>query len=130
MRYPSKVYRHGDRSHLGMQCGQDARAPMGSQAGALALPIKGVRDYSCGYRAYRAEVLQRAYAHYGEDFITEQGFSCMVEILCQLNRLKPMRFAEVPLILHYDRKPGETKMRVTKTITDTLRLLLRFRFGG
>lgn len=96
----------------------------------LALPIRGVRDYSCGYRAYRAEALQRAYAHYGEDFITEQGFSCMVEILCQLSRLRPMRFAEVPLILHYDRKPGETKMRVTKTITDTLRLLLRFRFGN
>ncbi len=96
----------------------------------LALPIKGVRDYSCGYRAYRAETLQRAYTHYGEDFITEQGFSCMVEILCQLSRLKPMRFAEVPLILHYDRKPSETKMRVTKTITDTLRLLLRYRFGG
>ena len=95
----------------------------------MALPIRGVRDYSCGYRAYRAEALQRAYAHYGAGFITEQGFSCMVEILCQLNRLTPMRFAEVPLILHYDRKPGATKMRVTKTITDTLRLLLRYRFG-
>jgi dolichol-phosphate mannosyltransferase len=95
----------------------------------LVLPIKGVRDYSCGYRAYRAEVLQRAYAHYGESFITEQGFSCMVEILCQLNRLQQVRFAEVPLILHYDRKPSATKMRVTRTITDTLRLLWRYRFG-
>ena len=96
----------------------------------VMLPIRGVRDYSCGYRAYRAEVLQRAYQRWGEAFITEQGFACMPEILFRLSRLEPpVRFGEVPMVLHYDLKPGATKMPVQKTIFDTLRLGLRYRFG-
>jgi dolichol-phosphate mannosyltransferase len=92
------------------------------------LAVKGIRDYSCGFRAYRAEVLARAYDSYGQEFITERGFACMVEILLQLNRLGGVKFAEVPFILRYDLKPTETKMRVGKTITDTLWLAVRHRF--
>jgi dolichol-phosphate mannosyltransferase len=95
----------------------------------IAFPIRGVRDYSCGFRAYRAGVLRRAYDHYGEDFITEQGFSCMVEILFQLDRLGGVTFGEVPFILHYDQKPTATKMKVGRTIGDTLRVAFRHRFG-
>jgi dolichol-phosphate mannosyltransferase len=93
--------------------------------------VKGIRDYSCGFRAYRATTLRAAYAHYGDKgFVTEQGFACMVEILLQLNRLGGVRFAEVPFILRYDLKPTPTKMNVLRTIQDTLRLALRHRFGG
>lgn len=95
----------------------------------LAFGIAGVRDYSCGFRAYRAGVLQRAYQHYGDRFITERGFACMVEILLQLSHLKPIRFGEVPFTLHYDLKPTPTKMRVGRTIADTLRLAVRHRLG-
>lgn len=95
------------------------------------LPIRGIRDYSCGYRAYRASALQSAYSVYGNNgFITEQGFACMVEILLQLNRLGTLRFGEVAMILRYDLKPTDTKMRVVRTIRDTLRLAMRFRFGN
>lgn len=94
------------------------------------LPIRGVRDYSCGFRAYRAEVLQRAIDRWSDDFISEQGFACMPEILFRLNRLKPsLRFTEVPMILHYDLKPGPTKMPFVRTILDTLKLGLRYRLG-
>lgn len=94
----------------------------------IAFPVRGVRDYSCGFRAYRASVLQRAYGTYGEDFITEQGFACMVEILFQLNHLRGVKFGEVPFILRYDLKPTGTKMRVVRNIVDTLRLALAHRF--
>jgi dolichol-phosphate mannosyltransferase len=94
----------------------------------LAFPVHGVRDYSCGFRAYRAGVLQQAYATYGDTFITERGFACMVEILFQLSRLGDTKFAEVPFVLRYDLKPTETKMRVVKTITDTLRVAMKYRF--
>jgi dolichol-phosphate mannosyltransferase len=96
----------------------------------LAFPVRGVRDYSCGFRAYRAGLLQLAYNTYGDEFITEQGFACMVEILFQLNRLGVARFAEVPFVLRYDLKPTETKMRVGKTIKDTLRVALKYRLMG
>lgn len=92
------------------------------------MPVKGVRDYSCGFRAYRYETLRAAVDAYGDSFITEQGFSCMVEILLQLNHLPGVRFSEVPFTLHYDWKPTATKMRVGKTISDTLRLAARHRF--
>jgi dolichol-phosphate mannosyltransferase len=95
----------------------------------VAFPIRGVRDYSCGFRAYRADVLQRAYDHYGAAFITEQGFSCMVEILFQLDGLDGVTFGEVPFVLHYDQKPTPTKMKVGRTIGDTLRVAFRHRFG-
>jgi dolichol-phosphate mannosyltransferase len=88
----------------------------------ILLPVRGIRDYSCGFRAYRAGALERAYRAYGDQFITEQGFACMVEILLQLNHLKGIRFAEVPFVLHYDLKPTPTKMHVNRTIQDTLRL--------
>jgi dolichol-phosphate mannosyltransferase len=90
-------------------------------------PIRGVRDYSCGFRAYREETLRRAQERYGEAFITEQGFACMVEILFQLSALGGVTFGEVPFILHYDYKPTETKMKVGKTISDTLGVAWRHR---
>lgn len=96
----------------------------------LMLPVRGVRDYSSGYRAYRAAALTRAYERWGDDFITEKGFACMAEILFRLSRLRPrVHFAEVPLILHYDFKPGPTKMPVRQTIVDTLKLGVRYRLG-
>ncbi len=94
-----------------------------------AFPVHGIRDYSCGFRAYRAAVLKRAYDVYGEGFITEQGFACMVEILFQLSHLDGVTFGEVPFILRYDLKPTATKMRVLRNIADTLRLALKHRLG-
>jgi dolichol-phosphate mannosyltransferase len=92
-------------------------------------PIRGVRDYSCGFRAYRADVLRRAYTTYGDHFITERGFACMAEIMCQLGRLNGVTFGEVPFILRYDLKPTTTKMRVWRTIRETLGVALRCRFA-
>ena len=77
----------------------------------IVFPIRGVRDFTCGYRAYRADVLQRAVEHYHGEFVDQDGFQCMVDILL---KLRPMRliFGEVPLLLRYDRKGGQSKMHV------------------
>jgi dolichol-phosphate mannosyltransferase len=87
-----------------------------------------VRDYSCGYRAYRASLLREAFARWDQDFISEPGFSCMVDILLKLDKLGAI-CTEVPMILRYDRKPGKSKMNVRKTIWQTLSLLIRRRFA-
>lgn len=96
----------------------------------VAFPIPGVRDYSCGFRAYRAEVLRHAQAAYGERFITERGFAATAEILFQLARLGNVRFGEVPFTLRYDRKPTATKMPVAKTIRETLAVAWRTRVSN
>lgn len=95
----------------------------------LIFPIKGVRDYTCGYRAYRGAVLRQAFDKYGDDFINQAGFQCMVDILLKLRGLD-LIFREVPCVLRYDFKGGASKMKVLKTIGATLSLLVRRRFGG
>jgi dolichol-phosphate mannosyltransferase len=92
------------------------------------LPMQGVRDYTCGYRAYKAALLKKAFQEYGDEFISEPGFSCMVDILIKLRKYDPI-VEEVPLILRYDQKLSASKMNVSKTIGQTLRLLMRRRLG-
>ncbi len=91
-------------------------------------PIPGVRDYTCGYRAYRGEILKKAVEAYGDSFVREPGFQCMLEILLRLHKIKAI-FNEVPLVLRYDLKGGVSKMRVGSTVMKTLSLLFRRRFG-
>ncbi len=91
-------------------------------------PVRGVRDYTCGYRAYRAGLLRAAFARWGDQFISEPGFSCMVDILLKLSRLGAV-VTEAPLVLRYGRKPGKSKMNVRRTMAQTLSLLARRRLG-
>lgn len=94
----------------------------------VMFPTRGVRDYTSGFRAYRASVVREAFQKYGDNFVGETGFSCMADILLKLRRLDCV-FGEAPLRLRYDLKLGESKMQVFKTIRLTLSLLLRQRFS-
>ncbi len=94
----------------------------------LTFPIAGVRDYTCGYRAYRAELLERTARELGDRLITEDGFACMVELLLRMRQMGAV-MAEVPMILRYDQKTGPSKMNVRQTVVQTLRLLARERLG-
>lgn len=104
-----------------------------SYAGSVFLrilfPTSGVKDFTCGYRAYRAAVLQQAIEYYGKEFLNQKGFECMVDILLKLRRMNII-FGEVPMILRYDLKEGFSKMKITRTIVNTLRLIAKRRFVG
>ena len=88
----------------------------------ILTPVPGVRDYTCGFRAYRARVVQEALRVYGDRFIQATTFAAMAEILLKLRPLD-VRAAEVPLVLRYDQKGGLSKMRVGRTILDYGRVL-------
>jgi len=94
----------------------------------LAFPIHGVRDYTSGYRAYRAPLLKEAFGTYGDQFVSEDGFACMVDILLKLRSMDAI-CRECPIILRYDFKSGASKLNVPRTIWRTLRLLARRRLG-
>lgn len=95
----------------------------------IVYPIKGVKDYSCGYRAYRAGFLQEAIATQGDSlFALDDGFACMVALLLRLHKQDGV-FGEIPIVLRYDRKAGASKMKVGRTVMRTLRVLLRERFS-
>ncbi|MDR1582748.1 MAG: glycosyltransferase [Prevotellaceae bacterium] len=93
----------------------------------IMLPIKGVRDFTCGYRAYRASVLKSAFAKWGDKFIDQEGFQAMVDIILRLRKMNVI-FGEVPFILRYDMKQGTSKMNVKSTILKTLILIFKRRF--
>lgn len=84
-------------------------------------PIKGVRDYTCGYRLMKASALKRVIDRFGDRFITESGFAASAQILLRC-RIAKLSCGEVPLILHYDRKKGASKMNILKTVIRTLSL--------
>ena len=91
----------------------------------VLFPIRGVRDYTCGFRAYRASVLQEVMRE-NPRFISETGFSVMVDVLLKLRLRQPsLLFTEVPLLLRYDKKLGASKMNIRKTVRETLSLICR-----
>ncbi len=94
-----------------------------------AFPIPGVRDYSCGYRAYRASILKQLFDREGDVLLASDGFSCMVRILLKLHKQGAI-CGEVPMVLRYDEKAGASKMAVGRTVVRTLAVLLSERFSA
>ncbi|MDO8886359.1 glycosyltransferase [Candidatus Oleimmundimicrobium sp.] len=101
-------------------------------AGSLlrcAFTIKDLRDYTSGYRAFKAELIEKAFRDYNEKFITEKGFSATPEILIKLRQLDA-KFKEVPFILKYDAKKGTSKINIPITIVRYLKMIFKFKVRG
>ena len=94
----------------------------------IAVGFEGIRDYTCGFRAYRVDMLKKTISYYGDKFVTQEGFGCMVEVLLKVAS-QSATMNEVPMILRYDLKQGASKMNVKKTISQTLKLLLDYKLG-
>lgn len=120
-------YQRGSRS-VGVPFSRRFMSGCASLLFRIVFPTPGVRDFTCGYRAYRGGALKLAIASYGDRIVDTDGFQCMVDLLLKLRRLK-LVFGEVPVILRYDLKEGQTKMRITRTALQTLALLVRRRLG-
>jgi dolichol-phosphate mannosyltransferase len=113
---------------MGVPLYRRALSRIGSWTFRVVFPTRNVRDFTSGYRAYRAGLLERAFDTYGEAFIDESGFACTVDILLKLREIDAS-MNELPLILRYDFKYSISKMLVMNTIRDTLRLLAARRIG-
>lgn len=75
----------------------------------VVLPIRGVLDYSCGYRIYSHSALTTIHTASGFP-LQESGFASMPEVLIRL-RTEPLTFGEIPLKLAYDRRLTASKMQ-------------------
>jgi dolichol-phosphate mannosyltransferase len=87
-------------------------------------PILNVRDYTCCFRAYRVAKLREAVLVYGDDLCTARGFEAVLDLLLRLRQVG-IRASEVPLDLDYTARVGQSKMKVFRTIRNTLALLAR-----
>jgi len=88
----------------------------------IFFPIRNVRDYSCGFRAYRLSYLRKAAELYQGEIVTTCGFECMAEILAKFSKIG-VRVGEYPLELHYELKKGPSKMKILRTVKGYFRLL-------
>ena len=91
--------------------------------------ISGVKDYTCNFRGYKASLIKNCYRYYNQ-FISEKGFACVPDILLKINNFKSeIKFTEVPLVLKYDLKIGQSKMKIFDTIIKTLKIIIKRRTG-
>ena len=99
----------------------------------LVFHIPNIKDYSCGFRAYRCETIKDAVGIFGNGFIQLKGlgFTSTLETIVKL-KLLGCRFAEVPFVLRYDQKASTSKMVSSITTLGylTMAILYHWPFGG
>jgi dolichol-phosphate mannosyltransferase len=99
----------------------------------IFFPIQGLREYSCGYRGYRYEIIKKAIDFYGNNFIQLKGlgFTCTLEKLVKL-KLIGAKFGEIPFLHRYDQKQSDSKMvsSVTTLGYIVMTLLYHWPWGG
>jgi dolichol-phosphate mannosyltransferase len=95
--------------------------------------FKGMREFSCGFRAYRAEIIKKAVEFYGNNFIQLKGmgFTGTLEKMVKL-KLLGAKFAEVGFQLRYDKKTSYSKMVTSITTLGylTMAFLYHWPWGG
>ncbi|PKN01910.1 MAG: hypothetical protein CVU77_02965 [Elusimicrobia bacterium HGW-Elusimicrobia-1] len=90
----------------------------------IAFRIRGVNDYTSGYRVISGAILRRYFdSPEAAPLVTEAGFTAGTEILIKLSRQPGARIVEAPLDLRYDLKGGASKMKVVSTMIKYLKLL-------
>ena len=79
--------------------------------------MPGIKDFSCGFRAYRGKLVKDAVRVFGNSLLQMRGFgfTSTLEIIVKLHLLGA-RFAEVPFGLRYDQKASESKMVSSTTM--------------
>ena len=89
--------------------------------------MPNVKDYTSGYRAYRAGIIKKANNFYHKNFLQEKDFVIQLEILYKLSKFNP-RTTEVPLILRYDKKYGKSKLKIVKNIFKYFCFIFKVKF--
>jgi dolichol-phosphate mannosyltransferase len=118
-------YRAGAEVH-GVPGYRRALSDVGRLVFQALYPIPGVRDYTCCFRAYRVPLLRKARGVYGDQLCTARGFEAVMDLLLRLGPLGA-RIAEIGFVLDYGERVGQSKMKVLRTIRQTLALLARRR---
>ena len=91
----------------------------------IFFPIKNVKDYTCGFRAFKYEKFYFIYKKY-KKFFSEEGFSASADILLKSYKYRnSLEFYELPINLRYDLKQGQSKMKILKTIYLNLALIFK-----
>lgn len=89
---------------------------------SLRWQLKGVKDYTCNYRAYKITILKKLIRN-NSNFISQKEFSAVGELLKNLSKYNPI-ITEVPMILNYSNKKNNSNINLIKTILCSIKLLI------
>lgn len=85
-------------------------------------PYKNLNDYTCNFRIYKSKLIREICKN--KKFFSNEEFNIAAKIIVFLiHKFKFLKLSEIPFKLSYDYKIGESKMKLTKTIVLTLKLI-------
>lgn len=90
---------------------------------SAVFPLKGVRDYTVGFRAYRTTLVYSALGKKEGPFLKFNTFTATAELLLKMVTLA-QKIVEVPMVLRYDLKKSPSKLKLPGTVFDYARLCL------
>ena len=112
---------------VGVAAHREFMSDMAKYYYSMVLQVPNVKDYTCGYRIYTYDIINRLVDEFGKAPVVEKSFACMMELLYKLY-IVGARFGETAFELRYDNKKGESKMHVFTTMKNSLVTALRLRF--
>tara|TARA_B100000941_G_scaffold110439_1_gene77453 strand:+ start:347 stop:1084 length:738 start_codon:yes stop_codon:yes gene_type:complete len=93
----------------------------------IFFPYKNLKEYTCNYRIYKSFLIKKLMKE--KIFFKNEDFSIAVKILIYFIKLnKNIAISEYPLVLNYHFKEGQSKMRITRNILLTLKLIIIKKF--
>lgn len=85
-----------------------------------------LKDYSSGYRIYRASKIRELYDIYGDKMIVEKDFSSTCEVICKLGKLNA-KIDEIPIQYDYSKKLGGSKLRIIRNACQLALLVVKLK---
>ena len=85
-----------------------------------------LKDYTSGYRLYKAQILQKLFKKKGLEFITEPEFTYTCELLIKLYHLKA-KISEIAISYDYGKKFGQRKLRIMRNLWRLIILLIKLK---
>ena len=92
----------------------------------LIFPIRGVESYSNFFRAYKVSILKKAKSIYGDDYITENGFTSVTELLIKLDKIGA-KMTSVPARIDWSKRLGKSKMKILKYARRQIVLIIKYK---
>ena len=111
---------------VGVAAHREFMSDMAKHYYSMVLRVPNVKDYTCGYRMYTYDIIEKLVSEFGKDPIVEKSFACMMELLYKLYMVGA-QFGEVGFELRYDNKQGESKMHVITTMKKSLITALKLK---
>ena len=94
----------------------------------ICFPVRRLRDYTTGYRAYKGEIIKNLVRDHGRNVITAKGFAGLAETLIKMRKYG-LKVKEIPLVYRYDLKRGLSKLKLWTTVREYARLIFKAKLG-